>query len=291
MIRLLRVLAGLVLVALVLVVAVVALLWSQGRGKLNRVVDRRVPAFAALTDSAAIARGSHLAEIACTACHGADENLPLSGLDTAFIDAPALAVLHPANLTPGGVLADRYADDGKLARAIREGIDAEGQPLVLMPAHAFHGMSDRDLGSLIGYLRSQPAVSHATAPRRVGPIGAILLATNQIPTSMQPPVDAVAHVEEAPTAEYGRYLTPIYGCTECHGANLKGLEPNPNGPPAGPDLVQVAHRYPVETFERAVRHGEGTNGNPLASTMPWRIFSRLHDVEVQAIYAYLKTLN
>lgn len=290
MIRLLRVLAGLVLVALVLVVAVVALLWSQGRGTLNRAVDRRVPAIAALTDSASIARGAHLADIACTVCHGAGETLPLSGLDTAFIDSPVFATLHPANLTPGGAL-QRY-DDGRLARAIREGIDAEGRPLVLMPAHAFHGMSDRDLGSLIGFLRSQPAITKPTRPRNIGPIAGILLATRQIPTSMQPPVESVAHVEEAPTAEYGRYLAPIYGCTECHGANLRGLPPgNANGPPPGPDLIQVAHRVPLETFERALRHGEGTNGNPLASTMPWRIYARLHDVEVQAIYAYLKTLN
>jgi mono/diheme cytochrome c family protein len=290
MIRLLRVLAGLVLVALVIVVAVVMLLWSQGRGKVNRVVNRRVPSITALTDSASIARGSHLADIACTACHAAGERLPLSGMDSAFVNAPVFATLHPANLTPGGALR-RYSD-GQLARAIREGIGAEGRPLLIMPSHAFHGMSDRDLASLIGYLRSQPAVEKPTLPRNIGPIGGILLATRQIPTAVQPEVDAVAHVDEAPTAEYGRYLTPIYGCMECHGTNLEGLAPgNPNGPPAGPDIVLVAHRYPVETFERAVRHGEGTNGNPLASTMPWRIFSRLNDVEVQAIYAHLKTLN
>ena len=282
----LRVIVRLLLALFVLVIVLLCALYLRGQQLASGQVDRRVPAFAAATDSASLARGEHIANIVCAACHGAN----LAGADTAMIDAPVFAVLHPANLTPGGVL--QRASDGQLARAIREGVGADGRRLFLMPSQAFHGMSDSDLAAVIGYLRSLPPIAHETKPRKVGPIASMLIASGQLPNQPPPPIDApVLAPAAAPSVEYGEYLAPIYGCKECHGADLKGLKPSGNGPPAGPDLIRVAHAEPYEKFENAVRHGVGTNGKQLSVEMPWSFFARMDDQEVQAIYAYLKSLQ
>ncbi len=287
---LIRNLIRIILVLVVIVVALVTYLYTMGHRKADTSVNRPVPAIAAQTDLPSIERGAHLAGISCVACHSPNEDLPLSARDTAFFDAPPFGTLQPANLTPGGRLRD-YSD-GQLARAIREGIDLHGRPLLLMPSQAFHGMSDADLACLIGYLRSQPAVTRETRPRRIGLVLAALIATGRFPTSVQPAITApVAQVPVGATADYGHYLSALYGCRECHGRDLHGLHPTQNGPPAGPDLVMVAHQHPYDAFERAVRHGVSTkDAHALKAEMPWAIFARMDDVEVQAIYAYLSTL-
>jgi mono/diheme cytochrome c family protein len=288
--RWIRLFAKILVSVVVLVILAVFALWFVGRSQVERIVQRRVPVFAAATDSVSIARGRHLAGISCVACHGGGrgETLPLSSPDTAFIANGAFGTLQPANLTPGGELPEY--DDGQLARAVREGINHDGKPMVLMPSQAFHGMSDRDLAALIGYMRSQPAVRRETPPRRIGPVLGILLALGQIPSSVQPAVNApISDVPAGPTAAYGAYLAPLYGCKECHGADLRGIKPG-GGPPPGPDIVAVAHQHPYEKFELAVRHGVGSSGQQLSTEMPWAIFARMTDDEVVAIYEYLKTL-
>jgi mono/diheme cytochrome c family protein len=272
----------------VLVIVLVGALWGWGQRVANTPVKRPIPVLVGRSDSLSLARGEHLADIACVACHSPNGQLPLSASDTAFIDAGPFGTLHPANLTPGGVL--REYSDGQLARAIREGIDRNGRPLLLMPSRAFHGMSDADLGSLIGYLHRQPAVEHATRPRRIGPVLALLIGAGQIPTSVQPAIAGpVPEIMVTGTPEYGHYLMPMYGCTECHGQDLHGIKPGGHGPPAGPDLIAFARQNSYPQFELALRHGVGTAGKPLSSDMPWAIFARLDDLEVQALYDYLKT--
>ena len=285
--KVLVVLARILVALVVLLVVAILGLWYAGRAKVTNKIDRRVPAFAAATDSAAIERGRHIASLTCAACHGVAEDLPLAANDTAFIESPVFATIHPPNLTPGGVLA-KYSD-GELARAIREGVNRDNRPMLMMPSSAFRGMSDQDLAALIGYMRAQPSITKATKPIAVGPMGGILLALGALPSSLQPAVEGpVPHHPEAPTAEYGAYIAPMYGCTECHGANLHGLQPGGPGPPPGPDIVAVAKQHPLEKFELALRHGVGTSGKQLSTDMPWAVYARMNDNEVQALYEYLK---
>jgi mono/diheme cytochrome c family protein len=280
----LRVIVRLMLTLFVLVIVILCALYLRGLQVANGKVQRRVPAVAAATDSASLARGAHLAQIACAACHG-DQ---LAGPDTLFINSPVFAVVQPPNLTPGGML--QRASDGQLARAIREGVGFDDRRLFLMPSQAFHGMSDADLAAVIGYLRSLPPVVHETQPRKIGPIAAMLLASGKLPNKLPEPIETpIIGPPVGPTVEYGAYLTPMYGCKECHGANLKGIPPG-GGPPPGPDIVRVAHAVTYEKFENAVRHGVGTTGLQLSMEMPWSFYARMDDVEVQAIYEYIKSL-
>ena len=53
----------------------------------------------------------------------------------------------------------------------------------------------------------------------------------------------------------------------------------------------MAHRQPRETFFRALRQGIGSSGQPLDPTlMPWVSLSRMDEVEIAAIRAYLDSL-
>ena len=280
----LRVVLRLVLTLVVLVLAILCILYVRGVTLANGKVQRRVPAFTAAGDSASLARGAHIADIACAACHAPS----LAGPDSAMIDAPMFAVVHPPNLTPGGPL--HGASDGQMARAIREGVSLDDRRLFIMPSGAFHRMSDADLAAVIGYLKSLPPITHETRPRKIGPVAALLMAAGQIPSRLPDPIDQpVVAPPRGATVEYGAYLSSIYGCKECHAADLHGVKAS-GGPPPGPDVVRVAHAVPYETFDNAVRHGVGSNGRQLSIEMPWSFFAGMDDDEVQALYAYIKSL-
>ena len=82
-------------------------------------------------------------------------------------------------MTPGGPLKDW--SDGEIVRAIREGLDRDGRPLLIMPSDAFHHLSDDDVQNLVAYLRSQPAVQHATPARDMNLLGLILVGAGLFP--------------------------------------------------------------------------------------------------------------
>ncbi len=99
-------------------------------------VPRRVDAahrLALTTGVADVTRGEHLAYL-CVRCHSASGNLPLTGGTTNFLSSPqgTFGELYAPNLTPRGRI--REWSDGEVARAIREGVDSAGRPLLAMPA-------------------------------------------------------------------------------------------------------------------------------------------------------------
>ncbi len=246
-----------------------------------------------LPDSSLVPRGRHLASVVCAGCHSDHYSLPLSGAALTdnilhIPDGPTFGHLVAPNLTPGGRLA-KY-DDVHLARAIREGYNADGYPLVVMPSRTFHGLSDRDVAALISYLRSQPAVSGDRPPRTVNLLGLLTLGANVFPLSNMPPVTTpVPDVPEAITPEYGDYLIGALDCRTCHGDDLHGGKKG-QLPPIGPDLVQLAATHDFAAFDGAVRRGvsarDGHSLNP--QQMPYASFQNLDSLEVAAVYAKLK---
>jgi len=276
-------------IALAALAALVLTLVAHGYSVANGSEPRRLLPLRVRPDPALIERGRHLAEIGCAGCHSPASSLPLAGGVTNFLDLPGgprLGRLYAPNLTPGGRLP-RY-DDAELGRAIREGLDLERRPFLVMPSNAWRGLSDRDLAALIAWLRSQPASGSPTPPRRIGPLAYLILGTHAFETSRQRPVDRpVPDVPERADVAYGEYLTGILGCANCHGATFRGGR-DPFAP-RGPDLVAVVTRHPVEGFGRALREGRGADGRTLdPARMPWVPWRRLTDLEVRAVYEYLR---
>ncbi len=68
-----------------------------------------------------------------------------------------------------------YYTDTDWVRALRHGIAPDNTPLMGMPSDAFYYMNDEDLGALIAYLKSVPAVDNPVSPTNLKPLAYILV--------------------------------------------------------------------------------------------------------------------
>lgn len=266
------------------------------RGRLVAAEERAQPgtpvAAVSLDDTVALARGEHVVQhvAQCVGCHAPD----LGGAD--FIDDGAFGYVPATNLTAGrGGVAEAYDVDG-WERAIRHGVAADGRGLFMMPSHQYQHMSDADLGAVVAYLRTVPPVDREFERRRMGPVAGILTGLGQIRTAPDmidhEAVGTVPAPPEGPTVEYGRYLVTLASCADCHGENLDGVPSGP-GPPPAPNITAAnggAGSWTVEQFRHAFREGEKPDGSRIdAEHMPWPMYGRMTDVELEAISRYLST--
>ena len=197
-----------------------------------------------------------------------------------------MGVLYATNLTPGGPL--KGWTDGEIVRAIREGMDEDGRPLIGMPSQAYRNLSDADVQALVAYLRSQPAVDNPQPARNLNVAGRALPGRGPVPPSAQAPVGSVTAPPAGPTAEYGAYLVAAGGCADCHGIKLDGVPPNSFVPPA-PPLKPFAAGMSEAQFMAVFREGRRMDGSPMAEGMPWKnIGKTMSDDDLRAVQAYLQ---
>lgn len=281
---------GLAALGLVLAIAFAAI-YVASNSKLKRTFAVNAKPVAVPTDAASIARGQHLAETrGCVDCHGAD----LAGA-TVF-DNGAMGRVDGSNLTrgPGGLPADW--NDLDFVRAIRHGVARDGRGLFLMPSTDYATLSNADMGALIAYVKSVPAVNKPRGPVALGPVARGLLVAGKIKLAAEE-IDH-AHVQPAEvtpaiTAEYGKYLA--VGCTGCHGPNFSGgkiaVGP-PDWPPAAnltPHADGAVAKWSEADFMAALRTGKRPDGREVSAVMP-RAFGKLDDLEIKALWAFLQTL-
>jgi mono/diheme cytochrome c family protein len=277
-------------VVLVLVLAGTALAFSYWRvaqdGKqVYAVAD---PPLAVARDSDALARGAHLfATRGCADCHGRDAAGALA------FDAGPVGIVHGPNLTRGGRLAGRSAD--QVAAAIRHGVRADGTPLLIMPSEDFHQMSDTDVAAVVAWLESLPPSAKPSGAVTIRPLGAVLYAAGKLPLYPAAALDHAPRARAAPTiaatAEYGRYIAQ--GCTGCHGRDFAGQHV-PGTPPEFPDARNITPHgigaWSQADFRTALRTGKRPDGSAIDPFMPWKSFAGMSDVELDALYAYLRTV-
>jgi mono/diheme cytochrome c family protein len=97
-------------------------------------------------------------------------------------------------------------------------------------------------------------------------------------------------IVKAATAEYGAYIAS--NCMGCHKPNLKGGKHNdPDFPPV-PNITMTGEfgSWSKDQFISALTTGvrpDGRQMNPMQ--MPWRAFSHMDEIELDAIYAYLRS--
>jgi mono/diheme cytochrome c family protein len=278
---------GGIVVALALVVGVLLLV---GNARLNKVYTIQVEQLVIPADAASIDNGRHIVSTVCEGCHA--DNMA----GAPVLNAPGFAVINATNLTTGqGGVGNQYADDG-WARAIRNGVDHDGKSLLLMPSPELYYLSDMDLRAAIAYLKSLPPVDHEVADPNLSIIVRILVATGAWHLDVASVINQSGPRPVAPppgiTPAYGEYLVHTRICRNCHGQNLAGgSNPDPTGPPVanitpGGDLGQ----WTEADFIKALRTGVTPQGKTLKPGMPWRIYGRLSDDELKAIWAYLQTV-
>lgn len=246
------------------------------------------------TNGNLVARGEHIIRTrGCMDCHGAD----MGGAE--MTDDPMVGRLRGTNLTrgEGGVGATyREAD---WVRAIRHGIGPDGRPLLFMPAHEFWVISDADMAAMIAFLEQTDPVDRVVPEPRLGPIARALYLTGKMPLV---PAELVDHDAPRPTApaaaatvEYGGYLAS--GCIGCHGPHMSG-GPVPGAPPGfgvptnlTPDVATGLGEWAHADFVRAMREGVSRDGRALDPTMPVQYTKEFTDLELEAMWAYLQTLE
>ncbi len=277
--------AAAVLLAVILVAVYVVSDWRMAK---VYQIDPIVPPVPA--DASAIERGDHVATIrGCKDCHRAD----LAG--ATLIDDPLVARLSGTNLTPGG--PGGKLDNTDLVRAIRHGVAPDGRSLLFMPAPEFSHLSEQDMGDLLAYLHSVPAVDHTPPPNRVGPLGRVLFLAGKVPLLPAEVVDHHARPAQpvaGSTVAYGAYLAAA--CSGCHGAGFSGGH-IAGTPPNWPDAANLTpHQdglasWSEADFQKALRAGIAPDGRALKTEfMPVRVTKHLTDEEIGALYAYLQSV-
>jgi mono/diheme cytochrome c family protein len=136
-----------------------------------------------------IGRGKVLAQ-SCIPCHSPDGGEYLNGGVTNLAASwGPYGVVYGSNLTPESDV-QRWKD-GELVRAIRDGVNQAGVPLIGHPRQQYTGMSDADAAALVAYLRSQPALRHDQPRRNLNLLGLWAASAGLLPAAEQPPWTAL----------------------------------------------------------------------------------------------------
>lgn len=275
-----------------LVALVFALAFISTNADMTRTYETPEVNIAIPTDAESIEKGRHFATIrGCLSCHGED----LGG--TVLFDVAAIGTVFSDNLTEGeNGVASTYSDQD-LARAIRYGVRPDGTSVLVMPSNEMTGISDEELGQLIAFIRSVPAVDTEPVVQRFTPLGRVLVSLGALPSFTAEIVDfeqiAPASMPPAATVEYGEYIA--IACIGCHnpaysGGPLPGAQegdlPARNLTPGGSLAA-----WTLDDFKTALRTGVTPSGYVLNEDfMPWSYYTGMSDVELEAIWLFLQSL-
>jgi mono/diheme cytochrome c family protein len=198
-----------------------------------------------------------------------------------------MGVIYAPNLTPGGPLKDWT--DGEILRAIREGVDKDSRPLIIMPSQAMHSMSDADAAAMVAYLRSQPEIKRDLPNRDLNALAAVFLGAGMFSTSAQTPINAPIVSPKPGTLDYGKYLVAATGCKDCHGPDLTGSSGGPAG--SAPNLTMLVPTWQESGFMSVFNQGIEPGGRKLSDHMPWKSYrAAFSDEELRDIYNYLHSI-
>jgi cytochrome c553 len=239
----------------------------------------------------AIASGDRLlhTRLPCGDCHDKD----LGG--GVVIDQPVVGYWAAPNLTTGKGSVTQGFTAHDWDRAVRHGVRRNGKSSS-MPSLEFANLSDHELSDVVAYVRSLPPVDRTIKPVRFGAVFAFVVATDprNIPAFL---IDhQAAHAAEPPPAAdavaLGKHIAQT--CQGCHGPNFSGgkMAGDPNMPIVAnltPDTSGVAG-WTEADFLRALQEGKRPDGSALLDAMPWRVYGKMSDVELKALWAYLSTL-
>jgi mono/diheme cytochrome c family protein len=246
------------------------------------------------SDSSALAYGNHLVHSrGCMDCHG--ENLG----GQAFFDDPAMGKLYASNLTTGAGGAGAINSPADWDRAIRHAIGRDGRPLLFMPSYEYNHWSDEDVAAIVAYLYTVEPVDNELPANRIGPVARALYLKGDVPLV---PAELIDHSvrervapEPGPTVAYGAYIAPA--CTGCHGPGYTGGA-IPGVPPDWPPASNITlHETGIAgwteaDFTAALREGVRPDGSELQQPyMPVAVTKNLRDYELQALWAYLQTVD
>lgn len=211
------------------------------------------------------------------------------------------------NITPAGI---GNWTDGELFRTITTGVDKNGKALFpVMPFHYYGQMDEEDIKCIIAYIRTlKPIENKPAASVSDFPMSFII---NTIPHE--------ANFQKRPAASdvlnYGKYMTNAGACLECHTQVEKGQViqdlafgggrefPFPNGAIVRsanitPDAETGIGKWSKEQFVAMFKSRSDSltinttiGKNDFNTIMPWTMYGKMTDQDLEAIYTYLKSLK
>jgi len=303
----LRILTGM---SIIVIVFVLYVLFSW-----DKQFDAPYPDLKASTDSATIARGKYLAfgPAHCSVCHVPMDKVMAvdAGMEMPLIGGWEMPIppgtFRAPNLTSDKETGIGNRSDAEIARTMRYMVHHDGR--LVFPFMPFQQMSDEDVIAIISFLRAQEPVNNEVPQSDYSFLGKALIALGAIKAEgpkSDPPVSFVRDT----TVLYGSYIAnSVANCVGCHTArDLKTGEfigePFAGGFYMAPDELSKGYAFVTpnltpdpetgsmaqwseEMFVNRFRFGRINEG----SHMPWGTFSRMDDLDLRAVYRYLKSLE
>ncbi len=202
-----------------------------------------------------------------------------------------------SNITPHPAAGIGAWTDGEVMRAIREGIGRDGRPLFpVMPYRVYRNLSDEDARALVAYLRTVAPLDKVVPPSEVN------FPVNLLIQGMPQPLEGAIPPPPTEGVAYGRYLTTIAGCMDCHGADFSGGEmviPTPLGrvvaanisPDKETGIGQWSRGVFISRFKSYLSIDPEQSATPKTTTeMPWLQYAGMTEKDLGAIYDYLMSV-
>jgi mono/diheme cytochrome c family protein len=260
-----------------------------------------------MTREELVEHGEYLVETiaGCGNCHtphnedgSLSEDMAFAG---AFVIEEPVFKAYAKNITPDPETGIGGWSEDDIVRAIRDGVRPDGQ--VLGPPMSFiwyRDMSDTDAYAIAAYLKT------------VRPI------RNEVPESTYdiplpgygPPVGSVPDVPKDDPVAYGEYLAgPVGHCMDCHTTYVNGqidmdqlgrggnVYPMPFGFPWAAVSRNITSdpeyglgNWTDEEIHTAIVDGVRPDGTELLPFMPYDLYKKMTDEDLDAVIAYLRSL-
>jgi mono/diheme cytochrome c family protein len=263
-----------------------------------------------------LARGEYLSRhvVGCSDCHGERDWTKYSAPQMREREGHGgmafkldVGTLYAPNLTPANL---ESWTDGEVLRAMTSGVSKDGRPLFpLMPYENLRHMSREDAEAVIAFIRTLKPAARDVPPTTLNfPLNLIV---RTIPSPAPPLPDKAP--DPSNRLEYGKYLTTIASCGDCHtkmekGAKVPGMlyagglrfemrsggvmysaniTPDPETGIGRWTEVQFIDRF--KSVANAPEESLALNGRK-NTEMPWRDYGGMTSDDLAAIFTYLKAL-
>jgi len=215
--------------------------------------------------------------------------------------------LVSANITPSGI---GDWTDGEIYRLITTGVTKDNRAIFpIMPYPSYAKMDPEDVKSIIAYLRTLHPIKNEV------PESSLNFPLNLIVKTIPQDAQAGKRPSMSDTLKYGKYMTTIAACGDCHTPAEKG-KPLPGMEFAGgfefkskelgiarsanitPDKETGIGLWSAEDFVNKFKSHDPSisgfvpvNKGEFQSVMPWTMYAGMTEYDLTAIYKYIMTLK
>lgn len=266
-------------------------------------------------------RGSYLVNsvTGCPVCHtpradlswlnGERADMYLAGGSVFDMPTENFKISIP-NITPDPETGIGKWTDDQILRALRDGIHRDEDRLMLppMPFYMYNTMSDEDARAIVAYLRSVPPVKNKVT--RIAELPFMLGMVVKMGGLHHEPVKDVKMPDRSDKKAYGKYLSRIGLCADCHSSTSTGPDEEDNlfggfdEPDPMPGFGKIYMRnltphkenglgkYNKQQIIDALRSGKRLDGKAMAPPMSLIIphLSTWTDDDLDALVTYIQSV-